>query len=51
MKATVISPFWDKDKSGVYYNAGETVDFDKARIANLVDRGLVKVKEEQKPKK
>ncbi|MDR0207344.1 MAG: hypothetical protein LBI45_08835 [Bacteroidales bacterium] len=51
MKATVISPFWDKNKQGVYYNVGDVVDFDKARIDDLITRGLVEVNEETQSKK
>ncbi len=51
MKATVISTFWDKDKRGVCYNAGDIVDFDEDRIADLVTRELVKIEDDIKPEK
>ena len=51
MKATVISLFRDKDNPNVLYKAGETIDFDKERIDNLVSRGLVRAVAEQKTTK
>lgn len=51
MKATVISTFWDKDKRGVCYNVGDIVDFDEARIADLVAREIVKIEDEPKSEK
>lgn len=41
MKAIVINPFWDKNNTRVRYEAGQIVNFDKNRVNNLVERGLV----------
>lgn len=47
MKGTVISMFADK-YNGHLYNAGDTFECDdKERIADMVDRGLLKVADEK----
>lgn len=49
MKAKVIKSYPDKITNR-WYNKDEIVDFDEKRIAELVNKGIVEIYKESKPK-